>query len=466
MHATAARPAFPGRRPQPQSLLPSLNSTDWFIVLIGLGCSMRVNLVGALPYAEILTALAFLFIVRKDASVLSQPGTRTILILMGVWLLSQAVSDMANGSPMDNRLKGMARVIFFAIDFVVFSALVGKNVKRIVLLTLALATSELVRLPSYGLDSYGTAWKYGGSAGFSMFVLVAGCYLCAKKRYLPYALSVAFLAFLNLHYGYRSQIGVDLVTLVFTLPFFPVAVRGIRQNNIFRISLLLIGSLGALWVAQKLVSEAVKNGYFEASVEQKFESQASGQLGVLLGARPEIPVAIQAIKDAPILGHGSYALDPKYLILLQDYQYRFGYSSSDEPLVLAVPGIPTHSHLTAAWVEGGVLASFLWFYLLWLIMRAMTIVSSTRPLLGPLYAFMFTIFFWDILFSPFGYDRRVYEGFFIVLLVNLTSSPAVVSGVRGVRPYVKQIYRGVPNRASLSRLPRPNPAQRGSRPRI
>ena len=143
------------------------------------------------------------------------------------------------------------------------------------------------------------------------------------------------------------------------------------------------------------------------------------------------------------------------MALLQDYQYRFGYSSSDEPLELAVPGIPTHSHLTASWVEGGVLASFIWFYLLWLIVRAMIVVSSSRPLLGPLYAFLFTGFFWDILFSPFGYDRRIFEGFFMVLLVNLTAASAAPAVGRRVRPYVKRIYRGIPNRAAFPRLPRP-----------
>ena len=438
---------------------PYLNSGDWFVVLIGLGCSLRVNLVGALPYAEILTALAFLFMVGKDTKFLTHPSTRAILILMGIWLLSQMVSDVANGSPLDSRLKGMARVIFFAIDFTVFWALIGNNTKRIILLTLALATSELIRLPTYGLSSSATAWKYGGSLAISMFIMVAGCYLCAKRRYGSFILCTAFLAFLNLHYGYRSQIGVDLITLVFTLPFFPAVARGAPKNNVFRAAILLIGSLGALWISQKMVSEAVKNGYFDASIEQKFESQSSGKLGVLFGARPEIPVAIRAIEDDPFLGHGSYAVDAKYLFLLQDYQYRFGYSDSDAPLDLEVPGIPTHSHLTAAWVEGGVFASFLWFYLLWLIMRGMIVISSTRPFFGPLYALLFTGFFWDILFSPFGYDRRIFEAYFIVLLINLTSSPVVSSASSRVRPYAKRIYQETPNRPTFHALPRPDRAR-------
>ena len=462
MQATATRPVrfTPRPRPRLRPRGPYLNLGDWFVVLIGLGCSVRINLVGALPYSEILTAIAFPFILRKHAKLLTRPGTRTILILMGIWLFSEMVSDVANASPMDNRLKGMARVIFFAIDFIVISALVGKSTKRIILLILALATSELIRLPTYGLSSYGTAWKYGGSAAISIFVMVAGCYFCARRRYSIFILSMAVLAFLNLHYGYRSQIAVDLVTLVFALPFSPrpPAAEAPAALISSKLPVLLICSLGAVWVSQKIINQAVKRGYFEESVQEKFEAQSSGQMGVLLGARPEIPVAIQAIRDAPVLGHGSYAVDAKYLILLQDYQYRFGYSESDEPLQLEVPGIPTHSHLTAAWVEGGVLASLLWFYLLWLIVRAMTIIPERRPLLAPLYAFLFTIFFWDILFSPFGYDRRIYEAFFIVMLVNLSASPAVAAVDRRVRPYVKRLYR-MPNRTPFPRLPRPRPAR-------
>jgi O-antigen ligase len=264
------------------------------------------------------------------------------------------------------------------------------------------------------------------------------------------------LAFANLHYGYRSQIAVVLVALVISIPMFGGQTKVSVGMRRVRITALVLLSLGAVWASQQALKEAVARGYFDESLQQKFEAQSAGKLGVILGARPEIPAALQAIADDPVFGHGSYAVDPKYLGILADYQFKYGYSGSDTPEDLEDPGIPTHSHLTAAWVESGVLGSFLWFYLIWLNVRGVIAIADTRPALSPLYAWLFITFIWDILFSPFGYDRRVFEGFFIVLLINLTSHPATVAAIRRVRPYAKTTFRATPGRVVFPRLPRPS----------
>jgi hypothetical protein len=50
-----------------------------------------------------------------------------------------------------------------------------------------------------------------------------------------------------------------------------------------------------------------------------------------MGGRPDTPVAIQAIRDIPIIEHGSFAADPKYLELKQDLRHEYGYSDTDAP---------------------------------------------------------------------------------------------------------------------------------------
>ena len=71
-------------------------------------------------------------------------------------------------------------------------------------------------------------------------------------------------------------------------------------------------------------------GLFDESLSSKFEGQAKGDYGVLVGGRPETLVAMQAIRDSPIIGHGSYPVDPKSQ-LKQDIQYEHGYTDSDDP---------------------------------------------------------------------------------------------------------------------------------------
>jgi hypothetical protein len=487
MQATTIRASFTGRRPQlqPNFIGSYLDSGDVFVFCIGLGCLFYIQVVGQLPYAEVLTALALPFIVLKSWSVLQRPGTRTVIVLMAIWIFSQTISDIVNGSPMGARLKGIARVLFLGINFIVFSAVVGRNTKRIVLLTLGLAASQFVRLQMMGVLGTATAWKFGESSAVSLIVMLLGSYLCSKRRYGLFVICGAALALANLHYGYRSQIAVDLVSVSVTLPIFAdrrqslLAVRTgfsgrirgqsawngtfrsapANRNRMLRVVAVVLLSLGAVWLAQKLVSEGVKHGLFEEGVQQKFEAQSSGKLGVLVGGRPEIPVAIRAIADAPFLGHGSYAIDPKYMVLLAEYQYEYGYSDDNRAPDLEDAGIPTHSHLTASWVEGGVLASLLWFYVLYLIVRAALRIADENPPLAPLYTFMFLTFFWDILFSPFGYDRRIFEALFMVLLVNLISDPAqqaaMIVGNRIVASR-RAIVRAKPNPLRRPALPRPS----------
>jgi hypothetical protein len=316
----------------------------------------------------------------------------------------------------------------------------------------------LLRLTHYGGGA--NSWKYGGSYVTSMVAMLLGSYFCMRRRYALYILTVMFLAGANLHYGYRSQIAVDFVVLVFTLPFFSNLGGGrSKKTNTARTIVLLVCSLAALWFSQKIVTQAAKSGYFGEDDQEKFQQQSSGKLGVLVGARPEIPVSLTAIADRPILGHGSYAIDPKYILLLHEYQYKYGYSESDVGADPEYYGIPTHSHIFTIWVEAGLLGSLFWFYTLWLIIRAVIKLSNERPPLAPLYVFFFVTFFWDILFSPYGSVRRIYESFFLVLLINVTASPKVRRSIRRKFLRPKRVFRGAPGRLAYPRLPRPDTAR-------
>ena len=167
---------------------------------------------------------------------------------------------------------------------------------------------------------------------------------------------------------------------------------------------------------------AANAGLFSENDQAKFDQQSQGKLGIIFGGRPEGLVAARAIMDSPILGHGSYAVDYKYYELLQEYRYRFGYAEGDDAEDVEDPGIPTHSHLTMSWVEGGFLASLFWFYMLMLIAGCIIHLTETPHPLGPFYMYLLISLTWDILFSPFGLTRRIWEAFFLLIMINLLRS--------------------------------------------
>jgi O-antigen ligase len=212
---------------------------------------------------------------------------------------------------------------------------------------------------------------------------------------------------------------------VMLVPLFDRAktTRGGKQNSSKVLILLALAGVAA-YAANASIKYAARSGFFDESLQLKFEQQAKGDYGVLFGGRPETLVALQAIRDSPILGHGSYPVDRKYVELRQDIQYEHGYSDSDEPEDLEYPVIPTHSHLTMAWVESGILGGICWIYLLTLTLRGVLGLASLRPNLMPLYCYLLVGFIWDILYSPFGSVNRLWAAFFILLSYHVLQANA------------------------------------------
>jgi O-antigen ligase len=176
---------------------------------------------------------------------------------------------------------------------------------------------------------------------------------------------------------------------------------------------------------------------------------------VLVGGRPETLVALQAIRDSPFWGHGSFPFGLKYVQLQQDIQYEHGYVDSDQAEEAEYPVIPTHSHLTMAWVEGGMLGGICWIYILVLVIRALIRLTTSRPPLAPLFAYLMVNFLWDILYSPFGSVNRMHAAFLILLSYSILKTP--VEKTLRVGPIVKKTTRG---RVS-ARLSRGAPPLRG-----
>jgi hypothetical protein len=217
-------------------------------------------------------------------------------------------------------------------------------------------------------------------------------------------------------------------------------------NDASRMLILLALAGGAAYATNASIKYAAQRGFFDESQASKFLGQAEGDYGVLVGGRPETLVAIQAIRDSPIIGHGSFPFGLKYMQLKQDIQYEHGYTDSDEPEEVDYPVIPTHSHLTLAWVEGGILGGICWIYILILVIRAVLRLSALGPHLAPLYSYLLVGFLWDILYSPFGSVNRVRAAFYILLsyFILRTPAPPAVRAIRG--PEIKVINRRRPLR--------------------
>ena len=409
-----------GYRPKPRPLWASREAffTDAGLFLLGAAGVSSANIVGALPGCEVLLLPALPVLVLARGKRAFDRRYLWFYILTGAWLLGTLISDAYNGIGAFNRAKGIARVVFFILDFMALAILINNKTRRIVIFALSFATVMLIGSFQFRGD-FLEQWKFGVAEGVAVLALLVSSYFYVRRRYWTCFLISMILAGLNLRYGFRSQLLVQLVAAVLVLPLFDEA-RSWRNGsrvgqNRLKVLVLLVLAGGAAYAANAAIKYASRIGLFDESTSAKFEGQASGDYGVLVGGRPETLVAIQAIRDSPIIGHGSFPYGQKYVQLKQDIQYEHGYSDSDEPIEEEYPVIPTHSHLTMAWVEGGILGGICWIYIFALTLRSVLHLNSLRPSLAPLYCYFLVGFLWDILYSPFGSLNRIWGAYFILL---------------------------------------------------
>ena len=352
-----------GYRPKPRPLWTSREAffTDAGLFLFGAAGAYSANIVGSLPGCEVvlLPMLPVLLLARGKRAF--DRRYLWFYILTGAWLLGTLIADAYNGIGAFNRAKGIARVVFFALDFMALAILINNKTRRFVVFALSFATVMLVGSLQFRGD-FLEQWKFGVAEGVAVPALLLSSYFYVKRRYGVCFLIAMVLAGLNLRYGFRSQLVVQLVAGVLILPLFDQARTwrsgSLAAQNRWKVLVLLALAGGAAYAANDAIKYAARSGLFDESTRAKFEGQESGDYGVLVGGRPETLVAIQAIRDSPIIGHGSFPYGQKYLQLKQDIQYEHGYSDTDEPEEVEYPVIPTHSHLTMAWVEGGYSAAF------------------------------------------------------------------------------------------------------------
>jgi hypothetical protein len=427
MPIATARPI--GRRPRRRRLWTSRDAffTDLGIFMLGVAGAYSVNLVGALPGNEILLfPFLPLALLAKGSRAFKREYLWFYVLTLG-WLLGTIVADLYVGIGLPFRMKGIARVVFFGLDFMALAILINNKTRRIVIFALSIVAVMLVFSRDFQGD-FLTEWKFGISSAVTLLALLGCSYYYARQKYRNCIIIYLVLVVLNLKFAFRSQMVVDLVVAALTIPIFdrhslPAGARSSNMAKALKPILLLVLAGGAAFLASETIKFAAKKGFFDEDVAEKFRSQSQGKLGVLFGGRPETLVAIQAIRDSPIIGHGSFAADQRYLDLKADLMYENGYSDTDESEDVFGNSIPTHSHLTMAWVESGILGGVLWIYILVLVIRAILRITTIRPPLSPLYCYLLVNFVWDILYSPFGSINRLWGAYLILLSFHLLQLP-------------------------------------------
>ena len=402
------------------------NFLDTLAFTIAILWFVYIRVVGNLYLSELLLILVFILMFKSHGRKLSEPLPKQILLFGFLWLLSQVATDLIRLTPVESLMKGWASIIFFLIAFASMYMLFSDNVRRLKIFIIGYALAGILRCyispPSYGFDV--EPWKFGFGLPVTILTIFLIIWAIQKKIIIPVMgeLSLLLLGGASIYMNARSLGGVIVMTALFLF----MSRTGIFQNFFRRRlsipKLIIFSTFGVLMILLSY-QWAGESDILPESAQFKFElnkSSSFGVFGIILAGRNELLGSIPAVIDSPIIGHGSWAEDPKYRQYLYMVVSSLGVERDEEQLRRGIESrdsIPAHSHLMQSWVWAGLLGAVFWMFILKLIAKAAIDSIKFHNPLNMLILFVCIKAVWDLLFSPFSSEMRLLWAWELVLIV-------------------------------------------------
>jgi len=389
--------------------------------------AIEVPGVGTIYLAELCLIGLLPVLVVMRGRMLQSKALAFILCLGLLYFGAQVITDVIRETPFADYARGWSRILFLLFSFVSTYLLIGNDRAKLLCYAGGLVVgATLFVLINNPLANIG--WKFGFAGPTTTLILIGFSLIpiLRSPRSLVGPGILVALGIFSAFMDFRSWGGILMVSAAFLSMPALLRLFGMRPKPLSYGRMLVIGTvlLATGFGAIKLYGAAAESGLLGERSRQKYETQSAlGDLGILLGGRSESLVTVQAIQDSPLIGHGSWAKDRHYAELRQLMLYRLGFVNRFiEP---ETDHIPTHSHLLGSWVEAGIAGAAFWVGILFLILAAIRRLYASEDPLRPYLVFLMFLFVWDILFSPFGAQRRLTNGFLMVAMLFALKTTAM-----------------------------------------
>jgi hypothetical protein len=386
---------------------------------------VRFQFIGFLLGTDLILWFAFPFVAISRGRLLDAALPRRFLFFGFLWLVGQVLTDIVRATPVEELARGWSMIGATLVDFVILYVLLSDNRRRIVLYASSIAIGTCAE---YFFNPYGYSvtqpWKFGlGPAIVGSIVLLA-TYCYARGSRSVSACLLFLVGLLNVFMGSRAA-GLVCVLTVSFVGSQALLSRGAKRPAAHTLMLPVAILLGAFAIARTYAYSA-NHGFLGAKARLEYQSQSSGSFGLLVGGRGDSLASIRAIMDSPIIGHGSWPTDSTYTLYLAHLMASLGYGNLPAGAAIKRYGglIPAHSHLLGAWVQAGVLGAIFWFWVYSLIIKGLRALYVAGEPLTPLIAYFAFVLGWDVLFSPYGFDRRFLTTYYIILLMFVLNKDA------------------------------------------
>jgi O-antigen ligase len=407
----------------------NLDAIDVLVFLIPCLQFVRITLIGVLNGSDLMMLAVFLYLVFRGRLRIATPVGKWTLVLCSLWLASQCVTDIVRHSAFADYARGWSSIGLTLVSLAALWTMAYGRPRRLVLYGWGLVVGGVLyffinpnELMTGGAT--GDAWKFGLA-----YPLNLGVFLFASRKecrgHWPITLAV-IMGIINLVLGSRALGGICLAVALY---LFVTRLSRRKSPEVSRLKAgtvmalaasILLSVVGVMWV----YGRAAGAGILGQDAQEKYEQESSGKYGVLVGGRPELLAEIPAIYDSPILGHGSWAKQPIYLVeerrALQLLGYEGGSFIFREQLKEGL--IPAHSYFFQAWVDSGILGAVFWGWVFLLAARVLLRTYPATAALLPVVSLLAFMLLWDIPFSPYGTPGRISFPYTFVMLMTLMDS--------------------------------------------
>jgi len=386
---------------------------DWLTVLLfgfGVARLLEVKVMGTLFGTDLAVLATLPFALRRLRNVPLGRDFGRVMVFWALWMVSAVVTDMVRETPIADALRGGSKVAMFGVTLFVVAVLSEFKAHRLTAFMCGLAVATIVGVIFMPTPyQVGQPWKFGlgWNAGLLACALaMAMDRLGLRPRWVRLVPLIA-VALICLDQGARSLFGTLILAIagVVAADLLGPTLRRVRLGLAVWIGLIVLGAAGAGSILAAY-SGMASHGLLGEEAERKYEMQTVGGGGIVLGGRGEVMVSSQAILRSPIIGHGSWAQEAEYKIMLVSMLRQRGVNATLEFRTGA--GIPSHSYFFQSWVEHGFLGGLFWAVVLVLTARSIPDAMRSGHPATPVYFLAVFSLLWSIPFTPFGAENRFF----------------------------------------------------------
>lgn len=367
-----------------------LSPVAFAVFVCGASAPITMNIVGEIYVSELMLPLVALIarLASNGSRGVREPLFATLLIAGIVTLVGYALSDLIQGSRVDQLLRGWGRIGLVVSDFICLAIIFGQDRRNLWWYFLGAGLGSILFLRLVSHVPLGM-WKFGYADPVAQASTALGALLPMQLT----SIWIALLGIYSMWTDFRSFAAICLA--VAALIWLRIGNRGKSKAASGSLIKLILAGAGVLVVV--MVTLAATGG----GSGRRNESDA--------GRRAAFETGLEAVSRSPIVGYGSWAESPELSAMYQARasQLAGGKEPAGSPARNAI--FNPHSQILHAWFEGGILGTAFLVVILVQLLRQGGWLLTKRPLdaLTPILLYIAMLTVWNLFMSPFSAPHRL-----------------------------------------------------------